>query len=187
MQFDLTQAEPNSGGDFELIPAKTVAPVIMHIRETKQTRAGDAEYLSVEYTVTAGKYERRKVFGMNMITSNGTDGHNKAVEISTSFFLEVVQSAYGIKDLSAPDAIEYLRGFDTDSLQGIEFLARIGVEKDKTGEYEDKNVISGAVLPTSKTYAGFEPKPMPKAGAVNTTSTQQAAAPSEASKPAWAS
>ena len=46
MQFDLTQAEPNSGGDFELIPAKTVAPVIMHIRETKQTRAGDAEYLS---------------------------------------------------------------------------------------------------------------------------------------------
>jgi len=185
MQFDLTQAEPNSGGDFELIPAKTIAPVIMNIRETKQTRAGDAEYLSIEYTVTAGKFERRKVFGMAMITSNGTDGHNKAVEISTSFFLEVVQSAYGIKDLTAPEAIEYLRGFDTDSMQGIEFLARIGVEKDKTGEYEDKNVISGPVLPTAKTYEGFEPKPMPKAGAAGTTSTQQAAAPAE-NKPAWA-
>ncbi|NRA42679.1 MAG: hypothetical protein HRU21_10295 [Pseudomonadales bacterium] len=187
MQFDLTQAEQSSGGDFELIPAKTVAPVIMHIRGTKRTQAGDAEYLDIEYTVTAGKYERRKVFGMNMITSNGTDGHNKAVEISTSFFLEVVQSAYGIKDLSAPDAMEYLRSFDTDSLQGIEFLARIGIEKDKTGQYEDKNVVSGAVTPASKTYAGFEPKPMPKAGVVNTTSTQQAAAPSAASKPAWAS
>ena len=159
----------------------------MNIRETKKTNAGDAEYLSIEYTSTAGEYERRKVFGMAMITSNGTDGHNKAVEISTSFFLEAVQSAYGISDLSAPEVVAYLRGFDTDSLHGIEFLARVGIEKDKTGEYGDKNVISGAIIPTSKTYEGFEFKAIPAPGAAAPTqSTQQAQAPAE-NKPSWAS
>lgn len=191
MQLNLSGRE-TSDGDFEIIPAKTIAPVIAEVQGYSRTKADDADMMNVKFTITAGKYERRVIFTNFMVSSNGSQGHDKAVEISTDKFLQFVQSAYGIADLSTEAAQAYLRTFETDSLNGIEFVARIGVEKDKTGEYEDKNVISGAVLPTSKQYEGFQFKPLPAPAAPGATptgqptSTQQAAPPQQSSKPAWA-
>ena len=162
--LDLSTIEAPQAKEFELIPNGTIAPVIINIKGVKPTNAGDAQMLDIEFTVTAGDYARRKVFGLFMVKGNGTPGHTMAVEISSRKFLEIAQSAFGITDPTAPDAAAFLKSFNTDSIQGAEFLARIGIEKDKTGQYSDKNVVAGAVTPSDKRY-NFKPPPLPLASA----------------------
>ena len=182
MAISFNDAQPQQSGDFELIPADTIAPVRLTIRQEKTTKAGDARMLDCEFIVTAGPYAKRKVWTNMMITSNGTDGHNKAVSITMSAVRAMLESAYGLaEDDKSPDAMQARTINDWLDLNGLEFLAKFGIEKSKDAQYGDKNTVKAVGIKHAD-YAGFKPakpKAMKPVGAA-------AAQVSNGARPSWA-
>lgn len=195
MSMDFNTAESNSG--FDIIPANTVAPLIMTIRPGSAGEGGwetasktsDAAYLNVEFAVTAGPFKGRK-FWQNMVVSGGkTDenGNSKAGSITRSALRGILESARRIKPDDMSDeakAKRIVQGYGDFS--GVEFVGKIGVEPAKDG-YDAKNKLIAAVPVTSPDYAkaasggtGGDAKPF---GAVAAGVVAKAAS---ASAPAWA-
>lgn len=170
MSINLNGAKPQNATG-ELMPDNTIAPVILNLRGLKKTNAGDATMLDCEFTITAGKFAKRKFWGLMMITSNGSSGHDTAVDITMSRVKGMLDSAYGLDPEDDSDKAQSARVLsDWHDLDGLEFLARIGVEKSKDPQYSDKNVLKAAVTPDQDQYKGFEPgKP-----AATTTTTKAA-------------
>lgn len=179
MAIDLNSADRQREGGAEIIPDNTVAPVILSLRGIKATKDKSGQMLDIEFTITAGPFQKRKFWGLMMVGGNGSEGHAKAVAITLSRLRAIIESAYGIVPTDDSEAaIAARRLGDWDDLDGLEFVARIGIEKG-TGDYKDKNVLKGAVTPDDGDYAGFKPrKPKPAA-----SSSKPAATPG---RPAWA-
>lgn len=187
MSINLNNVQPQASNDFELIPDGTIAPVRMSVRGEKLTKAGDARMLDVEFVVTAGSHARRKIWANMMITSNGSTGHDTAVNITMGRVRAFVESAYGLTATDdSPEAMAARELSDWSDLDGLEFVAKIGIEKSKDPQYSDKNAIVGAIGPGSDDYRGFTPaKPKRKPASVPAPATNGAAA-SGGSRPAWA-
>lgn len=162
MSFDFNDADKASGG-FDLIPANTVAPMILTIRPgaagadgwLKKSASSDAEMLDCEFVITGGPFRNRKLW-QNMVVSGGKvdeAGKSKAGNITRSMLRSILESARGIR---ADDDSEVARksrmvgGYGDFS--GLEFVGKIGVEKG-TGGYSDKNKLLAAVGPESAQYA----------------------------------
>ena len=188
MPISFNEAKPSqssSDKDFELIPDKTVAPVRMAMRGIKTTKAGDAQMLDLEFVVTEGPHAKRRMWGNAMITSNGSKGHDTAVDITMRNVRGYLESAYGFKPSDESEAAIAARTIeDWPDLDGLEFVALIGIEKDKTGNYPDKNVVRQAITPDSKDYAGFKPA---KPRAAKKASAPSAPAADSGNRPSWAS
>jgi len=185
MAISFNDAQPQASGEFQPIPDGTIAPVRLTVRGEKMTKAGDARMLDCEFIVTAGTYAKRKIWTNMMITSNGTDGHDKAVQITMSRVRAMLESAYGIaEDDKSPDAMQGRTINDWPDLDGLEFLAKIGIEKSKDPKYpDDKNTVQ-AVGTKHAEYAHFKPakpKAMKSVGAVAGAVTA-----SNGSRPSWA-
>ena len=174
--LDFNTAEV-SAPQSDLIPDKTIAPVVMVVRGEKKTNAGDGTYLDCEFTISDGPLARRKFWDIFMITGNG-------LNITRSKVRGMIESAYGIKPTDESESAMTARQLsDWQDLDGIEFVACIKVEKSKDPQYKDKNRLSYAVTPDAKDYDGFKPA-KPKA-AKSTTSV--AASTGSEGRPAWAS
>ena len=149
--------------DFALIPPKTLAKVIMAIRPggyddpgqgwvggyaTRSDKTG-AVYLNAKFTILEGRFAKRVVFGLiGLYSPKGPDWTN----MGRSFLRAILNSARGIAPADqSPQAqgARRIRGFA--DLDGIEFVARIDVEKDQNGD--DKNVVKAAIQPDHKEYA----------------------------------
>lgn len=159
MTMDFNGADPQMS---DLIPAGTIAPVCMTIRTDKATVDGwfvaslssDAIYLDCEFTVTEGRHARRK-FWQNFVFRGGkTNEKNQSIagEISRSTFRAMVESARGIKPNDESEQARAGRRVEMDQLNGMVFLCKIGVEKDKSGQYPDKNKVLGVITPDKKEY-----------------------------------
>jgi len=151
--------------DFALIPPKTLAKVIMTIRpggydDPSQGWTGgyatrsdktDAVYLNGKFTILEGPFAKRVVFGLiGLHSPKGPDWTN----MGRSFLRAILNSARGIQPADqSPQAqsARRIRGFA--DLDGIEFVARIDVEKDQNGE--DKNVVKAAIQPDHKSYVAL--------------------------------
>jgi hypothetical protein len=191
--IDFNTAERQSAPQGEPIPEGTVAPVILNLREIKTGKSG-AKGLDVEYTITAGPLKGRKAWGWIGIAGNDTEGHKTMVRISMAGLRAVLESAYGIDPADdKPAAMEARRIDDWEDFNGLEFVARFGVEKateytdQRTGETKkgkDKNTVR-AVTPDDEDYSGFTPAKKAKAAPAKATGTAQ---PVQAggSRPAWA-
>lgn len=148
---------------FDLIPAKTLAKVRMTLKPggfdnphlgwgggyaTRNNSTGSA-YLSAEFVVLEGPDVRRKVWSLiGLHSEKGPEWAN----MGRSFLRAVLNSARGIHpDDASPQAQagRCIQGFA--DLDGIEFVARIDVEKDQHGE--ERNVIRTAIQPDHKEYA----------------------------------
>jgi hypothetical protein len=179
-------SQTSSDKEFALIPDKTVAPVRMSMRGIKTTKAGDAQMLDLEFVVTEGPHAKRRMWGNAMITSNGSSGHDTAVSITMRNVRGYLESAYGINPSDETEvAIKARTIADWPDLDGLEFLALIGIEKDKTGNYSDKNVVRYAITPDNSDYAGFKPaklKAPKKTGAFG----NEAPVGNNESRPSWA-
>jgi hypothetical protein len=180
--LDFNTAEKQTGGSVELMPDNTIAPVRLNMRGEKATNAGDARMIDCEFVITAGEFARRRFWGLMMVTSNGSAGHNKAVEITMSKVRGMLESAYGVSPSDESETALAARQLeDWQDLDGLEFVAKIGIEKGTQG-YSDKNVLKSAVTPDSSDYQGFTPaklgKPAPSAPAQ--------AAQTNGARPAWA-
>ena len=155
---DFNDAQSNTN----LIPKGTLAKVRLTIRpggfdDASQGWTGGfatrgstgAVYLNGEFTVTEGQYARRKIFTLiGLMSPKGPDWAN----MGRSLVRGMLNSARGIsdKDMSAEaQAARRISGFA--DLDGIEFIARIDIGTDASGD--DKNEIRSAVTPDHRDYA----------------------------------
>lgn len=144
-----------------------------------------AVYLNGEFTVTEGQYARRKIFTLiGLYSPKGPDWAN----MGRSLVRGMLNSARGIsdKDMSAEaQAARRISGFA--DLDGIEFIARIDIGTDASGD--DKNEIRSAVTPDHRDYAqvmGAAPSMSLQQTAANTAPAPQPAAAPVPGRPAWA-
>lgn len=108
-------------------------------------------YLNCEFVVMDGEYARRKCWSLiGLHSEKGPEWGN----MGRSFIKNVLNSSRGIdpKDnsLSAQNARKITGIGD---LHGIEFIAKIGMDKDKNGE--DKNIINTAIMRDNEKYSSL--------------------------------
>lgn len=114
---------------FDLIPAADYNLRAVDI-ELKDTNAGTGKYFSVQFEVVDGQYAGRKIFEIfNVKNPNPT-----AVEIGLKSIKQWIvatgQNASGDLTLSRVYALE-----------GKQLVGKVAIQNDKTGQYDDKNVI----------------------------------------------
>jgi hypothetical protein len=157
----------------------------------KQSATSDAAMLQWDFVILHGPYVRKHVFQNTVVAGGSVDekGNSKAGNISKAMFRAMIDSALGLdpKDMSEPTkAKRVLRGFW--DLDGIEFVARIGVEKGGErpggGNYPDRNTISRVVVPNDPEWqpvmSGQEVEAKPS-GALAARPMAQA----QPSRPTW--
>jgi len=199
--YDLNDAQEQRPDG--LIPEGTYAAIKLALRAGGENIAGcsegdlglfkaslrsDAKYLDCEFTVMSGPHTGRKILKPLTVVGGkvGEDGVAKAWPITQAVLRAIVDSALGLdpKDMSeTAKAKRNVRGFR--NLDGLEFFAKIGIERDDNGTYPDKNKIAHVVVPGEPQYAalkaGKEVAPAPSAA----KSDAPRQAPAQQPKPAW--
>jgi len=200
---DFNDAESQQSG-FDLIPKGTVVAVRMTLKPggyddpsqgwgggyaTESFETGSI-YLAAEFVVTAGDHAKRKMWSNIGLQSRKGPTWG---QMGRSLIRGLLNSARNVhpQDNSPLDAASGSSlGFH--ELDGIEFLARVDVEKDAKGE--DRNVVKLVVEPDHKDYAALmgaatkAPAGGGNSGAPAPTAPQQATTqrPPVPGKPAWA-
>lgn len=203
---DFNDAEQQQG--FDLIPKGTLVPVRMTIKPgghddpaqgwtggyaTESFDTG-AIYLAAEFVVTGGEHAKRKLW--SNIGLHSKKGPTWG-QMGRSFIRAALNSARNVHPQdNSPQAAAARRIQGFHELDGIEFLARVDIEKDAKGL--DRNVIKLAVEPDHPEYAklmGVPPKTKTGGGAsgapAQATPPHAAIAPAPqrapvTGKPAWA-
>ena len=194
---DFNDAEAQLGG-FDLIPRGAIVPVRMTIKpggfdDASQGWSGGyasesfetgSVYLSCEFVVTAGPFAKRKMWSNIGLHSRKGPAWG---QMGRSFIRAALNSARGILPQdNSPQAASARRIASFADLDGIEFIARVDIEKD--GKGEDRNVVKIAIEPDHKDYAAM------RSGNSGTTmqapaspaAPMRSAQPPVASKPSWA-
>lgn len=173
--------------EFDIIPAGTITKVRMTIKPggyddpargwtdgytTFNPQTGTA-YLSCEFVVVGGKYDKRKLWDIiGLHSPKGPEWENKG----RSTVKGILNSARNIDPIDNTPQAQQARcipqGFR--ELDGIEFVAKIGKKKD---DYGVKNSLQLAITREHKDHAnvmaGFEAEP----SVPTTTQRQQAYQP----------
>lgn len=172
--YDFNDAEQQQ--IFELIPNNTIVPLVMYIRPggtgpngiLRQSKSSDAEMLDCEFTVESGPYAKRKIFQMFTLSGGKLDEKGESIggKISRQTLRAILESARGINPDDTSEAARQARRInDWLDFNGMTFLARLGVEKDRTGQYNDKNKIKSVIVPGERDYqrpgAGAQPASQP--------------------------
>ncbi len=148
--------------EFEVIPKGTLVRVRMTIKPggfddhmmgwtggfATTNEATGSVYLNGEFVVMEGQYARRKVWTLiGLHSEKGPEWGNQG----RAFIKAILNSARGIqpKD-NSPQAQNARRIQGLQDLDGIEFVAKIGMDKDQYGE--PKNIIAAVVTPDHKDY-----------------------------------
>lgn len=181
MSFDLNSAE--TGNTTDLLPDGTVARAIMKIRPgaagddgwlTMSSKGG--LFLDVEWTLVSGPHAKRKIWDKMHMTEKG-------LPITTRNLRAIVESHYGISPTDMSDAAVAKRRIGFDGLQGMEACILIGIEKDRDGQWPDKNRPKAFLTPGEGKY-------IPREGGVPAAATtprpQAPSTAGAAQKPAWA-
>jgi hypothetical protein len=187
--LDLNNAEKQQS--YGLMPKGAIVPVVLNIRRGgesfdgmgpndgglfKATNAQDAYMLDVEYTVTAGEFKGRKVWDLICAKGNGSKGHNTWQDIARTKMRAMIESSRNIDPDDGSDAAMKARQINGYiELDGIEFVARVGVRKDE--EYGDKNELH-PVTPNDKAYLKPGEAPAPSAAPAKQEEPK--------AKPSWA-
>lgn len=160
---DFNDAEQQNG--FDLIPKGTLVPVRMTIKPggfddpsqgwsggyaTQSFETGSV-YLACEFIITAGPYAKRKMWSNIGLHSNKGPAWG---QMGRSMIRGILNSARNVHPQdNSPQAATARRINSFVELDGIEFLARVDVEKDAKGE--DRNVVKLAIEPDHKDYAAL--------------------------------
>ena len=199
---DFNDAEQQQS--FDLIPKGTVAPVRMTIKPgghddaaqgwtggyaTQSFETGSI-FLACEFVILDGEYARRKMWSnVGLHSSKGPAWGN----MGRTFIRAVLNSSRNIQPQdNSPQAAAARRIQGFNELDGIEFVARIDVEKDGRGEL--RNVVKMAVEPDQPDYsrgatsaaqrpaAAYQASPTSSAPAQAHTQTHRAPV---SGKPSW--
>ena len=201
---DFNDAEQQQG--FDLIPKGTLVPVRMTIKpggydDPSQGWVGGyasesfetgSIYLAAEFVVTSGEHAKRKLW--SNVGLHSPKGPTWG-QMGRSFIRAALNSARNIHPQdTSPQATAARRIQGFHELDGLEFIARVDIERDAKGE--DRNVIRLAIEPDHPEYArlkGVPPKGNPSGGtpgapaqAVSSRAAPAAQRPAVTAKPAWA-
>lgn len=195
MPYDFNTADRQQNG-FDLIPANTVLPLVMNIRPggageqgwLRPSQSSDAQMLDCEFTVESGPYARRKIWQMFTVSGGKLDEHGESIggKISRQSLRAILESARRIDpDDMSDTAMAGRRINGWQDFNGLVFWARIGVEKDKTGQYADKNRIACVLTPDMKDYGKMTEAPAGASPAGTGGYGASSPAAAAASAPAW--
>jgi len=187
---------------YDLIPPGTIALVSLNVRAGgageggwwKQSQDGTSFFLDAEFVILEGQFAKRKFWDNIPIacSQDASDGVIKWVKGGHATMRAMLEAARGIDPKDQSPEADAKRGVsDWGEIQGLQFLAKIGLSKGKDG-YEDKNRLSMVVTKDKKAfqeyYGGGKAQGAP-AGAAQAQSYQPAwgnAAPVQAApQPAW--
>lgn len=160
MSYDFNGADRQSSG-FDPIPAGTIVPLTMSIRPGgagdggwfKQSQSSDALMLDCEFVVSEGPYVKRKIWQFLIVSGGKLNerGESTAGNITRATLRAILESARGIRPDDMGESAQAARRIDGwQDFCGLTFIAKLGVEKDKTGQYADKNRIHTVI------HAGYE-------------------------------
>ena len=170
--LDFNTADQQSSA-FDLLPIGTLVKIRLTIRPgglgpegwITQSKTSEAQYLNCEAVVLQGPYAKRRVY--TRIGLRGKGGHGSDDSYANrgrALIRAMLESARGVPASDGSDrarAARTIRGFG--ELNGIEFVARIGIEKDKNNPNDEgRNVIAAAVGPEHADYLrvmGTPPQP----------------------------
>ena len=194
---DFNDAEQQQG--FDLIPKGTTVKVRMTIKPgghddpaqgwtggyaTESFDTGSV-YLACEFVVLDGPFAKRKMWSNIGLQSRKGPTWG---QMGRSMIRGILNSARNVHPQdNSPQAASARRIQGFHELDGIEFLARVDVEKDAKGE--DRNVVKLVVEPDHKDYAALmgtatkAPSGGGNAVAPQPATTQRPAVPG---KPVWA-
>lgn len=203
---DFNDAEAQHGA-FDLIPKGTIVPLRMTIKPgghddhsqgwtggyaTESFETG-AVYLACEFVVTGGPFAKRKMWSnVGLHSKKGPTWG----QMGRSFIRAALNSARNVHPQDNTAQASAARRIDSFAdLDGIEFIARVDVEKDNKGE--DRNVVKLAIEPDHKDYAalmGHAAKGAAGGGGSGATvqaapaytPPARAAQPAATGKPSWA-
>src|SRR5215831_20016948 len=170
----------------DVIPV-TIAPVRMTVRPgsageggwLRRSKDGNSEMLDCEFVVLDGPFAKRK-FWMLFTVDGTTQGHAEAAKISASKLRAILESARGIRPDDKSDAAKEARRIGSyGDLNGLSFIARIGVEPPQDG-YKAKNWLDHVVTPDEKTWKSVKQEPV-------ATPAKPASTPAKIERPQWAS
>lgn len=201
---DFNDAEQQQSG-FDLIPRGSIVPVRMTLKPgghddpsqgwtggyaTESFETGSV-YLAAEFVITGGEYAKRKMWSnIGLFSRKGPTWG----QMGRSFIRAALNSARNVHPQdNSPQAAATRRIQGLHELDGIEFVARVDIEKDAKGQ--DRNVVKVAVEPDHPEYArvkGVTSKVTPGSGTSGAPAqpvpSQAAAAPrpTVTGKPSWA-
>ena len=194
---DFNDAEQQQ--NFDLIPKGTVAWVRMTIKPggfndasqgwtggwaTRSDETG-AVYLACEFVVLEGPFARRKLWSnIGLHSPKGPTWTG----MGRSLLRAILNSARNVRpDDNSPQAAAARRIQGFHELEGIEFVAKIDVERDNRGD--PRNIIKQAVEPGQSDHPGGS-GPGPGAGApaarAATPAAQGAHPATPTGRPTWA-
>lgn len=192
---------------FDLIPANTLAKVCLTIRPggagpegwLTQSKTSPALYLNTEAVVMEGPFARRRIYtriGFRGKAAGGP-GDDTYGNRGRAMIRGILESARGVRADDQSNAARAARMIRTlGELNALEFVARIGIERDKDKPDDTgRNVIKAALGADHADYArlmGGVPQ-LPQQGQFITSSTQfgtgsvaQSGTPSSGNAPFWA-
>ena len=127
MSFGNLDAIEDDG--FDLLPVADFNFRAVDI-ELKDTNAGTGKYFSVQFEVIDGQYAGRKIFQSFNVKNPNPDAVRIGLKEIKQWIAATGENASGDLTLSR-----------VYNLEGKLFVGKTGVEKDKTGQYDDKSVI----------------------------------------------
>lgn len=202
---DFNDAEPQQSG-FDLIQKDTIVPVRMTIKPggyddpaqgwtggyaTQSFETGSV-YLACEFVVLEGEYAKRKLWSnVGLYSPKGPTWGR----MGRSFIRAALNSARNVHPQdNSPQAAAARRIQGFHELDGLEFLARVDIEKD--GKGQDRNVVKVAIEPDHPDYVKWMVAPTKASGGGTSGAPTQAAAPAHQApapqrapvtgKPSWA-
>jgi len=192
--FDYNGADPQSAA-FDLLPAGVLVRVRLTIRPggagpegwLTQSKTSPAQYLNTESVVLEGPHAKRRIYtriGIRGKDSAGTDdGYGNR---GRALLRGILESARGVQAKDTSDRARAARTIRSYAdLNGLEFLGKVGIEKDQKNPSDlGRNVLAAAIGPDHADYARF----MGGALAAMAQPMQATAAPAPAANvaPSWA-
>jgi hypothetical protein len=122
INFDPNDYEPSKG--FDILPAGQYTVMITN-SDIKLTKAGDGEYVWIEYTVLDGEHENRRLW-----SNHNVKNKNEEAEKIAKSEMSAICAACGIKG----------RLDDTNQLHDVPMRVGVSIRRGKDG-YADQNQI----------------------------------------------
>ena len=134
--FDFNDA--NDQRSIDVIPRGTICTLQLTIRAggvgegswLKQSADGRSTGLDCEFVVVDGPHIKRRLWE-RYVQSGTTAGQEEAVKISRGKLRAIIESARGIKPDDMSEQARKARTVELRDFDGLQFIARIGIEKGK--------------------------------------------------------
>ena len=165
MSFFSPETSNTGSNSIELIPAGTIAKVVIIVRDIKHSQSTGAKYLDLELVVDGGKYDRRRIFSVICDPWDPATSE-KAKEMAVGSITRIMESI-GVFNSANPETYnafnnagiqEVAEAMNTKSLHIV-----IGIQKGKDGR-ADKNEVKEWTSPNPKSN-GYKSYQLAKTGA----------------------